>query len=348
MAKEVGWGIVGPGRIARAFAEGLGEAKGARLAAVGSRSAERARQFGAAFGLPAEACHGDYDALIADPAVEAVYIATPHPFHYDQAVSVIAAGKHVLVEKPAGLNRSQVVRMVAAAEQANLLFLEGYMYLLHPQIARLLDVLASGELGEVRHIRARFGFSAPIDPDSRLYNIELAGGGILDVGGYPLSFARLVAGHATRTFAQPEEFLTAGRVGPTGVDEIALAHALFPGDITAELSCSVAVALGERAEVICSGGSVVLDEPWLPGRDAKGSDATLLVRGPAGEREESIAAPQMLYAYEAEAASAAIRAGQGSVGWPAISPEASVQQAAILEGWLAGVGAGWADIYSLR
>ena len=335
---QVKWGIIGPGAIAANFAQGLAESDSGVLDAIASRSAERRAEFGDRFGVAPGRRFDSYDALMADPDIEAIYVATPHPFHAELAIRAIRAGKHVAVEKPAGLNAAEVTAMVEAAEQEGVFFMEGFMYLCHPQIARLCEILSGGELGLIRHIRAVFGFAAPFNPSSRLYSHALAGGGILDVGGYPVSVARMIAGLGTGGFADPVTVTGVGRLAPTGVDDVAYGLLQFENGMTAEIACAVAESLGEHVEIRCEKGRVILDNPWVPGRNAGPSDSVIRVIAADGtERTEEIRDARMLFAFEADAASRAIRAGRTGLGFPGMTPRGSVGNAETLDRWRAAI-----------
>ena len=327
----VNWGILGPGTIARAFAKGIAESRSSRLTAIGSRSTETLRTFGDDFGVPTSGRYNSYAALCADPLVEAIYVATPHPFHLDHATMVLEAGKHLLLEKPAGLNGDQVRQIAAKAARHDRFWAEGYMYLHHPQIVAALRLLEG--LGPVLHVRADFCFDVPFDPASRLYSPALAGGGVLDVGGYVLSAARLFAGSHIGSFAVPEAMVSSGLLAPTGVDAFAMAQLCFPGGSTAQIACAVGRDLGERIEVFCNHGSLTLHDPWLPGKDRGPSNAKITVRQDGRVIDHVISAPLMLYAYEAENASRAIRAGQRELAWPHLSSSASISMAEQLDEW---------------
>ncbi|SHI37933.1 aldo/keto reductase [Wenxinia saemankumensis] len=332
------WGIIGPGSIAANFATGLGEAESGTLAAIASRSAERRAAFGERFGVPQEGRLDDYAALAASDAVDAIHIATPHPFHAEQALMAIRAGKPVSVEKPAGLNEAEVTALVEAARQEGVLFAEAYMYLHHPQIAKMLEILRSGRLGKVRHVRAVFGFAAPVNPEGRLYARDLAGGGILDVGGYPVSAARLIAGAAEGAWADPVEVKGVGRIGTTGVDESARAVLRFADGVTADVACAVAEDMGQRIDVMCEGGTLTLPNPWIPGRAEGPSDTVILVEQDGTVEEIPVQDPRMLFTFEAEALSRAVAEGRTSMDWPAMTPEGSIGNARVLDAWRAQVG----------
>ena len=201
MAKKVNWGILGAGAIANAFADGVTRSQTGRLVAVGSRTQSKADDFAAKWG--GIRAHGSYEALLADPGVQAVYVATPHPMHPEWAIKAAEAGKHVLVEKPIAINSYLAQTMLNAAAENGVFLMEAYMYRCHPQTARLVELLRDKVIGDVSVIQATFSFHAGFNPDSRLWKNAL-GRGILDVGGYTTSIVRLIAGAATgRLFANP-------------------------------------------------------------------------------------------------------------------------------------------------
>ena len=334
---QIRWGIIGPGSIAHNFAIGLSDAKNARLFAVSGRSNNRREDFAKKFG--AERTYGDYQDLLTDGDVDAVYIATPHPAHIQPAVDALRAGKPVLLEKPAGLNEAEVVAITEVAAQEDIFFMEGLMYRCHPQIARLIELIREGAIGEVRHIRSAFGFAAEFDPNSRLYDPGLAGGGILDVGPYPISFSRLVAGAAAGGAPiNPIRVTGTAEMAPSGVDMRAYAHLQFDDGVIAECAAAVGFEMENTAEVIGTDGRIVLANPWTPGRSGGPADTEIRVESDAVVRKEKCPAPKALFAYEAEAASRAISEGQTEMAEPAPSWADSRGTAAVLDAWRKEVG----------
>ena len=335
----VSWGIIGPGTIAENFATGLAQTDTGRLVAIASRSAARRAAFGDRHAIPAAMRYANYAALIADPAVQAVYIATPHPFHAEQALSAIRAGKAVLVEKPAGLNEAEVTALVEAARQEGVFFMEGYMYRCHPQIARLAELIRAGTIGTVEHIHATFGFDARAWPDSRVHDFALAGGAILDVGGYPVTGAALVAGLAAGLpFQRPDRIRATGILGRTGVDGVSHATMTFPSGITAEIACATVRQMDNQLRIDGSAGSILLLDPWVPGRNAGPSDSTIRITTAGQTADEVIRHPWQLFAHEADMASRAIAAGLTEPPFPAVSHAESIATAATLDAWRAEVG----------
>ena len=204
MKSKLKWGILGSGNIAHAFARGIKAGSTGKLAAVGSRARASADAFGREFGIGTTGRHASYDALLADKNVQAVYIAVPHPLHAEWAIKAAEAGKHVLCEKPMGLNHAEAMAMFEAAHKHGVFMMEGFMYRCHPQMTKVIELIASGAIGEVRAIQASFSFNTAYNETSRLLNNALGGGGILDVGCYPVSFVRMAAGAAIgRPFADP-------------------------------------------------------------------------------------------------------------------------------------------------
>jgi predicted dehydrogenase len=302
------WGILGTGAIAKTFVEGLRSSATGRLAAVASRDRAKAGQFVTDHAAGTNATpHGSYDALLADPAVEAVYISTPHPQHAEWAVKAASAGKHILCEKPLAPTYAEAAPMVEAARQHGVFLMEAFMYRCHPQTAKLVELIRAKTIGDIRLIQASFGFRAEFNPESRLYKHALAGGGILDVGCYPVSMARLIAGVATgHDFADPIEVKGMGHLGQTGVDEYAAALLRFPGDLLATVATAVALEEDNVVRVFGTAGHILVPHPWVPARE--GGKSEIIVQR-TGEPAQSIEidAERHLYAYEIDVVSAAIQ-----------------------------------------
>ena len=262
MADRLRWGIIGTGEIAVTFTQGVANSRTGTLLGVGSRTHERAEAFGSAHGIPRR--YGSYEELLADPEIDAVYVATPHPVHVEWAIRAAEAGKHLLVEKPIGINHAEAVAMVDAAKRNDVFLMEAYMYRCHPQTERLVEVIRSGVIGRVRLIESSHGFRIGYEPAHRLMIQDLEGGGILDVGGYPISMVRLIAGVATGgTFAEPTELTATGYIGTESrVDEWAAATLRFPGDIVAQVWTAIQVEGKNDCRIFGDEGHIVVPAPW--------------------------------------------------------------------------------------
>ena len=232
------WGIIGPGRIAQTFADGIAHSRSGKLVAIASRNPDKP---GLGDNFPGARIVSGYEALLADKDIDAVYIATPHTGHAEWAIKAIRAGKHVLVEKPIALSAYDADAIYYEAKKAGVFAGEAFMYRVHPQTAKLIELVKSGAIGELRIIRSSFGFNmGTVKPEHRLFANETAGGGILDVGGYPVSMARLIAGAADgKPFLDPDKVSGVAHLGQTGVDEWASAVLKFPTNVIAEVSCSI-------------------------------------------------------------------------------------------------------------
>lgn len=333
------WGIIGPGAIAHNFADGLAQSQSGKLLAIASRDAGRRAKFGDAYSIADGKRYTDYAALMADPNIDAVYIATPHPWHAELSIAALRAGKAVLCEKPAGMNSAEVVAVIEVAREVGRFYMEAFMYRCHPQIARVLSVIASGEIGDISHISTHFGFNAGFNPTSRLFDAALGGGGILDVGGYPVSLARLIAGAAVgKPFANPDLVRGTGVLAATGVDAVAYGTLRFPGGFTAEIGVAVARNMDNRAIISGSKGQIVIDDPWVPGRNIGPSDATLYITAGTETRTETLRDERMLFAFEAEVVSRAIADGLLEAPHPAVSHADSIGNNEVMDRWRTELG----------
>ncbi len=336
MSGKLAWGIIGAGRIAGTFARGVAGSSTGQLIAIGSRAQDSADRFGDEFNVPRR--HGSYDALLADDAVAAVYVATPHPMHAEWAIKTAEAGKHVLCEKPLALNHAEAMAIVEAARANDVFLMEAFMYRCHPQTAKLVELIRAGAIGEVRVIQATFGFHAGFDPDGRLFSQELGGGGILDVGCYAVSMARLVAGAAAgEDFAEPAEVKGTAHIGEVSrVDEYAIASLRFPGGIIAQVATAVTVNPENVVRIFGSEGWMFIPNPWVPGRD--GDAGNIVVHRNGEERPEEIVveADRGVYSLEADTVAANIENRQAQP--PAMTWDDSLGNMRTLDLWRESIG----------
>jgi predicted dehydrogenase/aryl-alcohol dehydrogenase-like predicted oxidoreductase len=334
MAAKLQWGMIGTGSIAHAFAEGLAESKTGKLIAVGSRTQESAERFGDEFGVATR--HGSYEALLADGAVEAVYISTPHPMHAQWAIRAAEAGKHILCEKPLALNYAEAMAVVEAARDSDVFLMEAFMYRCHPQTAKLVELVRSGAIGQVGVIQATFSFQSGYDPEARLWAQALGGGGILDVGCYCASMARLIAGAATgKDFEDPVEVKGAGHLGESRVDNYAIASLRFPSGVLAELATGVGLAQDNVVRIFGAQGWIVVPSPWVPGR--RGERTTIVVHRRGTEPEE-IAIEDGRPVYTIEADTVATYIDQRQAAPPAMTWDDTLGNMRTLDAWRAQIG----------
>ncbi|MBI4580490.1 MAG: Gfo/Idh/MocA family oxidoreductase [Planctomycetes bacterium] len=335
MHDKLGWGIISTGRIAGSFARALATSRRGELVAVASRTAQAAEQFAATFKAPR--WHASYEALLDDPAVQAVYIATPHPVHAEWAIRAAQAGKHILCEKPLTMNHAEAVDVIEAARRHDVFLMEAFMYRCHPQTHRLVELIRGGTIGEARVIQATFSFNAPYDPAGRIYANELGGGGILDVGCYCASMARLIAGVAAGgDFAEPTDVAGFGQVGPTGVDHHAVACLGFPGDIVANLATGVDVNMENVVRIFGSKGHVHVPTPWTPGTNGGTTRIHVHVEGKPHARTIPVQTDRWLFAIEADVVAENLDRRQARP--PAMTWDDTLGNMKTLDRWRAAVG----------
>ena len=253
MSDKLRWGILGTGSIARKFAEGLTSADGAELTAIGSRKQETADAFGDEFDIPHR--HASYQALADDADVDAIYVATPHTLHSENSILCLEAGKAVLCEKPFAINAEQARQTVDVARGRGVFLMEAMWTRFFPLMSWLRGLLADGAIGEVRMVAADFGFRADFNPDSRLLNPDLGGGGLLDVGVYTVSLASMVLG-------KPSRIASLADIGRTGVDEQAAMVFGYDGGQLSVLYTAVRTSTPHEAVILGTDGQIRLPTAW--------------------------------------------------------------------------------------
>jgi predicted dehydrogenase len=336
----VRWGIVGTGKIARLLATAIAESHDGSLVAVGSRSAERADAFAREFDVPRS--HPSYDGVVAAEDVDLVYIATHHPAHREWAIRAAENGKHVLCEKPIAMNHADAELIVDAARRNDVFLLEAFAYRCHPQTSRLVELLRTGAVGEVRMIDAVFGYDAGPKPENYLLVRELGGGSMLDVGCYTTSMAHLVAATSLGVDVVASANVTgAAATGTTGVDLSAAATIAFEGGPLARVACSIVANLESAVRIYGSDGRVTIPSPWLPGRKAP-EPAIILERRGAEPEVISSAVDAGIYTVEVEVVNELVRAGERSPG--VMSWDDSLANMRTLDRWRSGAGITYEDV----
>lgn len=335
MKQRLDFGIIGTGGIASDFAQAVSGSRRCRVVDVCGTSAAKAADFAARWQLPKSS--ESLDAMLANPAVEAVYVSSPHTAHVEQSIACLRAGKAVLCEKPIAIDVAGAERVIATARELGVALIEAWMYRVHPATRTLVERLRAGAIGAVREIRADFCFRVERDPKHRLFNPALGGGAILDVGGYPVSFARLVAGVAAGgELAEPTVVRGQGRIGPTGVDEFSEAELEFASGIRARVRCAVHEPLGTETVIVGERGKIVLPDPWIPRGERQALDSEFTIHVDGAE-PEVVATHTALptYGIEAEMVADTLPALEGS--WPAMSWADTLANMRVLDTWLAQV-----------
>lgn len=253
MNKTINWGIIGLGKIAHKFVSDLQLIEDANLKAVASRSLEKSLKFGKKFN--AENCYGNYEALVNDPEVDVVYIATPHSLHFENTLMCLENQKAVLCEKPLALNSDQVDEMISKAKKHKVFFMEALWTRFFPAFNKAIELVNNNEIGQVRYIQADFGFRANFDASSRLFNKKLGGGSLLDIGIYPIFLAYTFLGI-------PGKIKASANFSTTGVDETCSIIFEYKNGITANLFSSLTSHTPTKATICGDKGQIILPRRW--------------------------------------------------------------------------------------
>ncbi|MFP4557016.1 MAG: Gfo/Idh/MocA family protein [Bacteroidales bacterium] len=254
MSGTINWGIIAPGKIASKFASDLKLVKNAILHAVASRDMSRAKKFASTYN--ANKAYGSYVELVNDPKVDIVYIASPHVLHYEQTLMCLNKGKHVLCEKPMGMNAQQVKELAGIAKEKGLFLMEALWTQFLPSFKKCKEIVADGLIGHIKFIQADFGFKANYDTIARTFSKNLGGGSLLDIGIYPVFFALEILG-------EPEKIRTSAIIGDTGVDETCSMVFSYPSKgVVANLASSFLVKTPTEALICGTNGTIKLHSQW--------------------------------------------------------------------------------------
>lgn len=283
MTIPIRWGILSTGYIAHQMATTLSKLPDAKLVAVGSRNAHSATSFADQFNIPHR--HDNYQALVQNTEVDIVYIGSPHSFHYDHMLLCLAHNKHILCEKPFTLNASQAKQVFELAKQKQCFVMEAMWMVFFPAFLQVQDWLAKGLIGDIQQLQADFCIDVPFDPGHRLYNPQLGGGALLDLGIYPLTLALFLLG-------KPDTIQTSAIIGKTGVDESNEIHLGFTGGATARLISSSRQDKARQARITGSRGSIVIGVDFF-----QPTEVILHIDGAAPER---LTFPVQINGYEFE------------------------------------------------
>ncbi|WP_193336276.1 aldo/keto reductase [Devosia beringensis] len=337
MAEKIRWGIIGPGSIAKAFFGGVADSRHGVIAAIATRNPDKPNLV---TDFPGVRVVKGYEALLADPEIDAVYIAVPHTGHAEWAIKAAEAGKHVLVEKPFALSSFEISAVLHAHKKAGTFAGEAFMYRLHPQTAKLIELIQSGVIGEVRMIQSSFGFSmGKFQPEHRLFASALAGGGILDVGGYPVSMARLIAGAAMgKPFADPVKVSGTAKLNAEGTDDWAAAVLTFENGIVAQVSCAVMANLDNVLRIHGADGRIEVPDFWFAGGDRTKGEGRIDIIKQGKTETISVGEQRHVYSFEADAAAEAIMAKRQELAAPGMGWDDSLGNARVLDQWRRDAG----------
>ena len=319
------WALVGPGRIAHKFAEVVQQRPGMHLAAVCGRDAGRAQAFAARWARPdrpAPRATTDLPALLADPAIDAVYIATPHAQHAEPLMAALQAGKPVLCEKPLVATRAQAEQAVALARARRVFLMEALWTRFLPLYAAVGELLRAGEIGAVQLVQSSFCFPAPVEPEGRLHNPALAGGATLDLGVYNLALSRWALEMALGRCPPLARLQVDGALTDTGVDRRVAGTLVFEGGAVAQFACAID-GLGENAlSIQGERGRIRIAEPFW------GATEALVER--AGQPPQRLQRPHAIngFEYQVDEVLRCVRAGLAE------SPQMPLAETLVLAEWM--------------
>jgi predicted dehydrogenase len=253
------WGILSTARIVEELLPGFAASESAELLAVASRDAARAESFAGEAGIPRS--YGSYAELLADEEIDCVYVPLPNGMHAEWTRAALAAGKHVLCEKPLTPTAEEARALFEAAEESGLVLMEAFMYRHHPKTRALREIAGSGRVGEPRVLRTKFHFTVEDPATDIRYDAELSGGALRDVGCYCVSLSNYLAGSA------PEEIGASARMADSGVDETFSATMRYPSGLLAVFDCGMASPLDVGVELLGTEGRAVIEMPWYAHRE---------------------------------------------------------------------------------
>jgi predicted dehydrogenase len=304
MRSVLRWGVLGTGNIANVFAAAIRESENGQLVAVASRHGSTAEEYAVKYAL--ERYYGSYNELLRDDGVDAVYIALPHNLHAEWSVKAARSKKHILCEKPCAINYHSAKAVIEEVRRNDVFYMEAFMYRCHKQTKKMIELLRNKVIGDVRFIEASFCYNASFSSEQIEQRKISGGGGILDVGCYPVSMARLIAGIENEVESiSPIDVCGMGHVGNVSeYDEWSVSIMRFDGEIMAQLSTSVSLEHRNDLRIFGTKGSIYIPSPWVPGGAGPGTTSIFLKRnGDRNIEEIKVTTDVGLYAQEIDVVS---------------------------------------------
>ncbi len=303
----VKWGVIGTGTISKAFCDSIRYSKEGKLAGVASRSSKNLNHFSDKYDVDT---YDSYDSLLNDSSIDAIYIGTPHNSHFDLSLKTLRSGKHLLCEKPMTINSTEAMILLNEARRLNLFFMEAFMYRCHPLTHKMLELVKQEFTNDEVVIESSFGFSADVDEKHRLKNPELGGGSILDIGCYPLSMVRLIAGNLLEnSFLDPLSISASGELSSNNIDLNAKAELKFSSKIKATIKSAINQEYENSLKISSSDKEIFVKEPWHCGQ-FQGQKAEIKIKENDQERIIEVTDDVGLFTREIDEASSCIKDGK--------------------------------------
>ena len=339
--KQVNWGIVGLGNIAEKFAEAFKFSENAKLVAIASLNQKKINKFKHKFQIEDKHCFSKYEKLLSCNDVDIVYIALPHSLHYEWIVKCIEKEKKILVEKPATINFSQIKDIQNKLSNKNLLFSEGFMYRYHPQIIKVIELIKENIIGKIISMESFFGKDIltkknlfgfkkqkKMNKENRLYNKELGGGTILDLGCYPVSFSQFIASLIPGINLHNVDLLNVKKeIGETGVDIDSYVELEFDKKFKSKIGASFTKNLGKESKIIGEKGEILIEDTW------HGGDGLIKIKGEKDYKIQ-IKSYENIFAHEIENLSYSVLEDKKESNYPGMTLEETLLNMKILEKWI--------------
>ncbi len=338
--KQINWGIIGLGNIANTFSEGFYNVNNAKILSIASHNSEKLENFRLKYNIEKKFTFNNYLKLLNCKEIDIVYISLPNVFHYDLIVKGLESNKNILVEKPAFINLKQANTLKEVFKKKKLFFTEGYMYRYHPQIQKIINIIKNNEIGKINSMKSYFGLNLltkkkfiffnkrkKINPNSRLFNSELGGGSILDLGCYPSSFSLLIASILKNINYKNFKLLNIkNEIGETNVDIDSEAEISFEGGFKSKIKSSFKKDIGSKSIIYGSKGKIILNNTWHGGSIIKEIDnKTYEIEGKNSKN---------IYSHQIETVSQSLLDGLVQPYFPGISMEETLLNTKILDEWL--------------
>ena len=339
--KQVNWGIIGLGNIAEKFAEAFKFSENAKLVAIASLNQKKINKFKDKFQIEEKYCFSSYEKLLSCNDVDIVYIALPHSLHYEWIVKCIEKRKRILVEKPATINFSQIKDIQNKLSNKNLLFSEAFMYRYHPQIIKVIELIKENIIGKIISMESFFGMDIltkknlfgfkkqkKMNKENRLYNKELGGGTILDLGCYPVSFSQFIASLIPGINLNNVDLLNVKKeIGETGVDIDSYVELEFDKKFRSKIGASFTKNLGKESKIIGEKGEILIVDTWY------GGDGLIKIKGQKDYKIE-IKSCENIFAHEIENLSYSVLEDKKESNYPGMTLEETLLNMKILEKWI--------------
>ncbi len=339
--RKVNWGIVGLGNIAEKFADAFQFSKNAKLVAIASLNQKKINKFQDKFQVEEKYCFSSYEKLLSCSDVDIIYIALPNSLHHEWIIKCIEKEKKILVEKPATINFSQIKDIQNKLSGKNLLFSEAFMYRFHPQIIKVVELIKDNAIGELISIESSFGVDIltkknlfgfkkrkKLNTESRLYNKELGGGAILDLGCYPVSFSQLIASLVPNINLNNINLSNIKKeIGSTGVDIDSYTELEFDKKFKSKIGASFTKNLGKKTKIIGKKGQILIEDTW------HGKEGLIKIEGES-DYKIKIKSYENIFAHEIESLSHSILEDKKESNYPGMKLEETLLNMKILEKWI--------------